>query len=201
MNIKSAAVFSTLAATASAFSGPSSSFGRTTAVQASVFDDYVGAFDYRGKEFKFDPLKLSETYEPFQGWFRETELRHGRTAMLAVMGFIATDYMRIPGDMYSFEAIPKTIDAHDALLKSGPMYQLALWIGLFDILITAPSVMAMGKGEREAGDYGLYTFAPADKETFDKKRQAELMNGRLAMIAVGGIATQSIVTGHGFPYI
>ena len=71
--------------------------------------------------------------------------------MLAVMGFIATDFFRIPGEMYSFEAIPKTIDAHDILLKSGPMYQIALWIGLFDILVTAPAVQAMGEGEREAG--------------------------------------------------
>jgi len=71
--------------------------------------------------------------------------------MLAVMGFIATDYFRLPGDMYSFEAIPKTIDAHDALLKTGPMYQLLLWIGLWDIIITAPAVQAMGNGEREAG--------------------------------------------------
>jgi Chlorophyll A-B binding protein len=30
---------------------------------------------------------------------------------------------------------------------------------------------------------------------------SELLNGRLAMIAVGGIATQSIITGHGFPWI
>ena len=71
--------------------------------------------------------------------------------MLAVLGFIATDYFRIPGEMYSFEAIPKTIDAHDALLKSGPMYQLLLWIGLWDLIITAPAAQAMGNGEREPG--------------------------------------------------
>ena len=96
-------------------------------------------------------MKLSETYEPFQGWFRECELRHGRTAMLAVMGFITTDFVRIPGDYFSFETIPKTIDAHDALIESGPMWNLLLWIGLFDLVITAPAVQAMGNGEREAG--------------------------------------------------
>ena len=30
---------------------------------------------------------------------------------------------------------------------------------------------------------------------------SELLNGRLAMMAVGGIATQSVVTGHGFPWL
>jgi len=172
----------------------------------NVFDKFVGAYDYRGKKFEFDPLNLAASYPPFVPWFRECELRHGRTAMLAVMGFIATDYMRLPGEMYSFEAIPKTIDIHDALLKSGPMYQLALWIGLFDLVITAPAVGCMtdgtgDDGERAAGDYGWNTFAPESKEGLEKKRMAELLNGRLAMIAVGGIATQSIVSGHGFPYI
>lgn len=147
--MKTAAILTLLAGSAAAFAPAPTS--KTSTAVASVFDDYVGAKDFRGAEFKFDPLKLSETYEPFQPWFRETELRHGRTAMLAVMGFIATDFMRIPGDMYSFEAIPKTIDAHDALLKSGPMYQIALWIGLFDLLVTAPAVQAMGEGEREPG--------------------------------------------------
>jgi hypothetical protein len=32
-------------------------------------------------------------------------------------------------------------------------------------------------------------------------KEKELMNGRLAMWAIGGIATQSVLTGHGFPYI
>jgi hypothetical protein len=34
-----------------------------------------------------------------------------------------------------------------------------------------------------------------------KKQNSELMNGRLAMMAIGGIATQSIISGHGFPYV
>ena len=91
-------------------------------------------------------------------WFRECELRHGRTAMLAVVGFITTDFVRIPGEMYSFESIPKTIDAHDALLKTGPMYQLLLFIGLFDLIITAPAAAASAKGEREPGGMSLLSF-------------------------------------------
>ena len=74
-----------------------------------------------------------------------------KIAMLAVLGFIATDFVRLPGDMYSFESIPRTIDAHDALLKTGPMYQLALWIGLWDLIVTIPACQAMGQGVREPG--------------------------------------------------
>jgi len=198
--MKSVAIFAALAGSAAAFA-PAQTGKSSSALSDSVFDKYVGAVDFRGKEFKWDPLNLSETYEPFQGWFRESELRHGRTAMLAVMGFIATDFVRIPGDYFSFDTIPKTVDAHDALVASGPMWNLLLWIGLFDLVITAPAVGAMNAGEREAGDYGLMKFAPKDKAGFDKKRESELMNGRLAMMAVGGIATQSIMSGHGFPYL
>eukprot|EP00594_Rhizosolenia_setigera_P006346 CAMPEP_0178944780 /NCGR_PEP_ID=MMETSP0789-20121207/3352_1 /TAXON_ID=3005 /ORGANISM="Rhizosolenia setigera, Strain CCMP 1694" /LENGTH=197 /DNA_ID=CAMNT_0020624563 /DNA_START=37 /DNA_END=630 /DNA_ORIENTATION=- len=184
---------------ANAFTAPAASSSPKTSLNA--MDDMIGSVDFRGKEFKFDPLNLAETYPPFLPWFRECEIRHGRTAMLAVMGFIATDFIRLPGEMYSFEAIPKTIDAHDALLKTGPMYQLLLWIGLFDIIVTGPACTALEKGEREPGDFGLYTFAPKDEAGMAKKKESELLNGRLAMIAVGGIATQSIITGHGFPYV
>jgi hypothetical protein len=146
-------------------------------------------------------LKLGETYEPFLPFFREAELRHGRTAMLAVVGFIATDFVRIPGDMFSFETIPSTVAAHDALLRSGPMLQLVLWISLFDFIITAPAVVATMNGERDAGDFGWTMAMPKDPAAFQKKRDSELLNGRLAMFAVGGIATQTVITGHGFPYL
>jgi hypothetical protein len=152
MMMRSALALMATLATASAFAPVSRPAGASlTSCQAAAMDDMIGSVDFRGKEFKFDPLKLSETYSPFLPWFRETELRHGRTAMLAVVGFIATDFVRIPGELYSFETIPKTIDAHDFLLDKGPMGQLVLWIGLWDLLVTAPACVAAAKGEREPG--------------------------------------------------
>lgn len=78
--------------------------------------------------------------------------------MLAVMGYVVADIVRIPGEMYSFAAVPHAVDAHDALLKNGPMYQLLLWIGLFDLLITAPAIGATSAGEREPGGTCIVLF-------------------------------------------
>jgi hypothetical protein len=50
-------------------------------------------------------------------------------------------------------------------------------------------------------DFGWTWFGPSTKEAMDYKKRSELMNGRLAMCAVGGIATQSVINGHGFPYV
>jgi hypothetical protein len=53
-------------------------------------------------------------------------------------------------------------------------------------------------------DYGMEDFLARKPMAADKVSylvDSELLNGRLAMIAVGGIATQSIITGHGFPWI
>jgi Chlorophyll A-B binding protein len=53
-------------------------------------------------------------------------------------------------------------------------------------------------------DYGMEDFLARKPMAEDKVSylvDSELLNGRLAMIAVGGIATQSIITGHGFPWI
>jgi Chlorophyll A-B binding protein len=126
----------------------------TTTELHAVLDSYPGAINLFRKEFKFDPLKLSETYEPLVPWFRESELKHGRTAMLAVVGFIVQDFVRLPGAAYSFETVPKTIDAHDTLMAMGPsspMGQLVLWIGLWDLIVTAPAAYASHKGLRTPG--------------------------------------------------
>jgi Chlorophyll A-B binding protein len=142
-------ILASLLASAAAFA-PSQAPKASTDLAAAM-DSMRGSIDFRGKEFRFDPLSLSETYEPFLPFFRESELRHGRTAMLAVVGFVAPDFVRIPGDMYSFQAVPKAADAHDVLMGKGPMGQLLLWIGLFDIVVTAPAIVATMQGEREPG--------------------------------------------------
>ena len=71
--------------------------------------------------------------------------------MLAVCGFIATDFVRLPGDIYSFENIPKTIDAHDKMIAEGPLVQLLMWVGLWDLVVTGPAIVASMNGDREPG--------------------------------------------------
>ena len=82
-------------------------------------------------------------------FFRESELRHCRTAMLAVAGYIVADFVRVPGEAYSFASVPQVAAAHDAIPEA--MIQIAAWIALFDIVITAPAISATYAGERDAG--------------------------------------------------
>lgn len=88
-------------------------------------------------------------------FLREAELRNGRTAMLAVLGWIVADFVRIPGEQFSFSAVPHVYQAHDALPDS--MIQIFGWIALFDICFTAPAIAALNKGEREPGGTCIYT--------------------------------------------
>ena len=55
--MKTVAIIAALAGSASAFA-PVSKVASSTAIQGSVFDDYVGAVDYRGGEMKFDPVSI-----------------------------------------------------------------------------------------------------------------------------------------------
>ena len=50
-------------------------------------------------------------------------------------------------------------------------------------------------------DFGWYTWKPKDEDTYAEKVDSELLNGRLAMMACGGIFTQAVLTGKGFPFI
>merc|ERR1712217_569298 len=96
-------------------------------------------------------------------YFREAELKHGRIAMLAWLGLVVPDFVRIPGDRYSFEAIPVTIDAHDALNGAvGVNFQVLFWIGIVEFCC-AKKVFEWNSIE-VAGDYGFgVQFLPRTK--------------------------------------
>lgn len=200
-------VFASLLASAAAFAPAQQPLMTKSTALSLTMDDLPGSINYARKEFKFDPLNLAKTYQPFLPWLRDAEQRHGRTAMLAVLGFIVPEFVRIPGDTYSFENIPKVADAHDKLWEMGvasPMFQLLLWIGLWEITVAWPAAIAAQNGERTPGDYGMEDYLKRKPMAEDKVSyyvDSELLNGRLAMMAVGGIATQSVITGHGFPWI
>ena len=53
-------------------------------------------------------------------WMRESEVKHSRFAMLAVLGYVAVDLgLRFPGD--KFAAISTSFEAHDSAVKNGSM--------------------------------------------------------------------------------
>uniref|UniRef100_UPI0031F5DAB1 PCPI-5 n=1 Tax=Symbiodinium sp. TaxID=2950 RepID=UPI0031F5DAB1 len=149
--------------------------------------------------YEFDPLGFSKKTE-LVPYFREAELKHGRLAMLAWVGMVVPDFVRIPGEKFSFEAVPLPIDGHDAFSgATGVNAQILFWVGILEFCC-AKKVFEWNSLE-VAGDYGLTKFFPSDEEGQKKMRTAELKNGRLAMLAFGGAITQAVITRHPFPWL
>ncbi|CAE7197646.1 FCP [Symbiodinium pilosum] len=149
-----------------------------------------------GEEEGFDPMGFSLAFEI--GWLREAELKHGRVAMLATVGWIATDLgLRVPGDAFQVS----TIEAHDAMVKFGGMPQILIWCGLLEVLgLFAYVNMREGKTDRKPGDFGLRGFYPSDPKGQYDMQVKELRNGRLAMLAYSGIVTSAVLTQDKWPF-
>lgn len=120
--------------------------------------------------------------------------------MLATVGFVVPEFVRVPGEPFSFETVPSVIQAHDACSDS--LAQLFMWISLVEAC-TFPALANMNNYDRAPGDYSFDPLGmmPTDPEMKKKYQLAELKNGRLAMIAIGGMVAGAAVTGKGFPYI
>jgi len=153
---------------------------------------------YVGEEDGFDPLGVSLAIDI--AWLREAELKHGRVCMLATVGWMATDLgFRVPGEPF---ANVSTLEAHDAMVKFGSMPQMLCWLGLLEVFgFLAFNNAAEGRTDRKPGDFGLRMFYPADEAGQYQMQLKELRNGRLAMLAYGGIVTTAVLTGKTWPFM
>merc|ERR550539_2000813 len=111
--MKSVAVLAALVGSTAAFA-PSKVATTNSALKAMT--DMVGGegpepmpFAPTQTSVNFDPAGFAERSPEWLPWFREAELKHGRAAMLATVGFVVPEFVRIPGEQFSFEAIPKVI--------------------------------------------------------------------------------------------
>ena len=142
----------------------------------------------------FDPLGVANICDV--RLLREAELKHGRIAMLASVGFVVPDLgLHLPGVTLS------SLDAHDALIAASPnggaMGQLLLFVSLLEALVGVPAVFYMlGGGDREPGDFSFDPFGLAGPSA----AEVELTNARLAMLSFGAIATQAALGHPSFPY-
>mmetsp|Transcript_7279 Transcript_7279/g.20259 ORF Transcript_7279/g.20259 Transcript_7279/m.20259 type:complete len:166 (-) Transcript_7279:345-842(-) len=152
---------------------------------------------YIGDDIAFDPLGVSN-YFPMD-YLRESELKHGRIAMLAVTGYIAVDQGFV---VHPLGKGLSSAAAHDVLVEKGVMGNALVFIGLAEMVgYLALAETLQGSG-REAGDFGvgLEYLEGKSEEEIKKVKYQEIMNGRLAMLAFGGIVTQSVFYDVGFPY-
>jgi hypothetical protein len=122
-------------------------------------------------------------------WAREAEVKHGRIAMLAATGLIVQDLVTLPfyGTWYSGE---KVWALHDKLVKVGAAWQVLLFLFALEIPFIQKAVDGTLDG---TGDYG---FDPLSLKS-DRRAVTEIKNGRLAMIAFGGMMQHYLITGKG----
>eukprot|EP00981_Chlorochromonas_danica_P016219 scaffold16088_cov159-Ochromonas_danica.AAC.1 len=121
----------------------------------------------------FDPLGLSKDIDQATfDQYRESELKHGRVAQLAVLGYIVPEIFKFPGDIapgISFDSIPNGVAAIQAVPALG-------WLQIF-FLIGAVDY----RGYLVLGDTEGKGKTP---EELRKAQDQELNHGRLAMLAI-----------------
>lgn len=163
----------------------------------------TGFFDPLGKIFNLNCFSLSIPYTHefacilFSGLssnidqatfeqYRTAELKHGRVAQLAVIGYIVPEIFKFPGDIapgVPFASIPNGVAAISAVPALGWM-QMFFLIGSVDY-------------------YGFFILGDTEgkgksAEELAKARDQELSHGRLAMIAILELLrhdSQSVVGG------
>jgi len=148
---------------------------------------------------EFDPLGLAEIYDI--KYMREAEIKHGRTAMLACLGYVSPEifpWMKgcFPGEAYTHT---NPINAVFAVGPS-PMIQIVLACGFVEWGLNKGKMTQLDMFDdpkRVPGDYGWDPLQLGTPENIDTYKARELENGRLAMLAIGGMIHGSFVTGTG----
>jgi len=170
-------------------------------VGASIeFAAYPGAPD---DPEPWDPLNFCELYKisgnnPDVAFLREAELKHGRMAMLAITGIMVQSAgIHLPGNADISFADSNWVTAPSSL-------PLASWVQVLAFIGAVEGTKAAGlfdlwngqTDKRTPGDYGWGTsFLSKDPIAADKMRLKELKNGRLAMIAFMGVASNHFIPG------
>ncbi|CAK8994549.1 unnamed protein product, partial [Durusdinium trenchii] len=149
----------------------------------------------------FDPFGLTKDgdVEAFKRR-RATELKNGRVAMLATMGYIVPEYFRFPGYCSPTEGV-KFADVPNGLAALGKV-PAAGWTQIFLVLGLVEKGIYTYDPTRSPGDFksaGVLgapngsTMVPGEGRT--RKLNSELANGRLAMMAIIGMFFQDGLTG------
>ena len=181
------AILASLVATSAAFA-PAKQATSSTALKA--FEEDFGAMLPLGF---WDPLGLvSDGDKAKFDRLRLTELKHGRIAMLAVVGYLVQEAgVRLPGNIdlsgTKFADIPNGYAGLEAIPYAGKL-QLFAFIGALEVFVMRDFVGGDFPGDLRNNyfDLGWDSF---DEATKLRKRTIELNQGRAAMMGILGLVS------------
>merc|ERR1719222_574765 len=143
----------------------------------------------------YDPLGWLETQPESFERRRAVERKHGRIAMAAVVGtivhnnHIVFDGYLSPSNDLKFSDVPTGIDGYKAIPTAG-LFQILAFFALVEL--------AWMPASKYDGDYGVGYFGADIKDPEEKARKlnAELNNGRAAMMGIIGNMVAEELTGQ-----
>lgn len=149
----------------------------------------------------FDPFGLASigSEETF-AWFQAAELKNGRCAMLATVGYLIQGAgLHFPGMLshdISFASLSnlKPLEQWEAVPDAGKAQIIAL-IFLAEMVTEARKPHYTKGGELPTIVFPPIDFSKVDPATLKKKRDSELNNGRLAMIGIMSFLAAANVPG------
>jgi hypothetical protein len=175
----------------SAFVAPSARPAARSALQMADFSKEIGAQAPLGF---WDPLDLmKDSDDTTFKLYRDIELKHGRVAMLAVLGHIVTTAgVRLPGDIaygIPFSSVKVGLKGLETIPAAG-IVQIVMFIGLLEMGFTSR------KDEIEKVHLEKSKWNDA---TIKRKMAIELNNGRAAQMGILGLMVHEAIDGK--PYV
>merc|ERR1712048_904099 len=138
----------------------------------------------------FDPLGLAADIPAGQLYFyREAELKNGRTAMLAFLSIVLTDKLGV----HPIFKGPEYVSAIQSHYLADP-YPRNLWFALL-VACGFAELWTLPDRSKAPGDLGFDPLGlkpKSDKDLLEMQNK-ELNNGRLAMVGMAGIYAQELL--------
>jgi len=224
--MKTATILASLVASASAFAPVSTNSRASVAVQESKADLEALAGELNPIVKFYDPLNLAEaefwgcTNEETIGFLRHAEIKHGRVAMFAFVGYIVHANgikfpwaMQLDGTPFPSETNPPAL--WDAISDSAKwqIFSVIAFLEFWSELSTPNHTHYMKGGK--PGDYPDFVSGPEgiphpvpfnlyDPFGFSKNKseeakarglKVEINNGRLAMLGIFGFLSEQTIPG------
>ena len=185
------AILASLVSSASAFAVNGRFNARSSSLKMADFSKEIGAQMPLGF---YDPLGLMKDADQAKfDLYRSIETKHGRVAMLAVLGHIVTTAgIRLPGEIAygtPFSSVKVGLDGLSTV-PFGGLVQMVLFIGLVE--------MGFETRKEEIEKVHLEK-SKWNAATIRNKKSIELNNGRAAMMGILGLMVHEKIDGN--PYV